>query len=137
MRNPGFALRFESELAHMLRQEGRIEDARPLYRRVIREWQDLGRRAAVANIVENFAFMARVEGQTERASRLLGAAEAIRDEINMDMTPWEREEYEREVTALRETLPAGTLAAEWAVGRAMTLDEAVDFAIQATPRPAE
>ena len=130
MKNRGFALRFESELAHMLRQEGRIDDARPVYRQAIREWQDLGRRAAVANMLENFAFMARTDGQPERATRLLGAAEAIRDEIHVDMTPWEREEYNRELVLLRQELPSSPLAAEWAAGRAMTLDEAVDYAVE-------
>jgi hypothetical protein len=129
MKNRGFALQFESELAHMLRHEGRIDDARPIYRQAIREWQDLGRRAAVANMLENFAFIARAEGQSERAARLLGAAEPIRDEIRVDMTPWEREEYEREVAALRESLPPASFVAAWAAGRALTLDEAVDFAV--------
>jgi predicted ATPase/class 3 adenylate cyclase len=127
--NRGFAAVMQSDLGHMLRQAGRRDEALIVYRDTIREWQDLGRRAAVANMLENFAFMARAEGQPDRAARLLGAAEAIRDEIQVDMTPWEREEYEREVAALREVLPDETFAAEWAAGRGLTLDEAVDFAV--------
>jgi hypothetical protein len=44
------------------------------------------------------------------------------------MTPWEREEYDREVTALQASLPAGELSTAWMAGRALSLDEAVDYA---------
>ena len=129
LQNRTFATIMESDLAHMLRQVGRREDARPIYRQAIRAWQDMGARAAVANMLECFAFMARADETPERAAELLGAAEAIRDEIHIDMTPWERREYDFEVAVLRETLPVELLAAEWANGRALTLDEAVDLAV--------
>jgi hypothetical protein len=58
-----------------------------------------------------------------------GATEAIRDEINVARTPWERREYEQETAALRDALPLDAIDAAWAAGRAMTLDEAVDFAV--------
>ena len=129
MGNRGFAAIMQSDLAHMLRQEGRIDEARPIYLHAIREWQDLGRRASVANMLESFAFVARADGQPVRAARLLGAAEALRDRIHVDMTPWEREEYDRDLAALRETLPADVLAAEWAAGRKLDMDAAVDYAV--------
>lgn len=129
LQNRTFATIMESDLAHMLRQIGRREDARPIYRQAIRTWQDMGARAAVANMLECFAFMARADESPERAAELLGAAEAIRDEIHIDMTPWERREYETEVAALRETLPVEPLVAGWRNGRALTLDEAVDLAV--------
>jgi predicted ATPase/class 3 adenylate cyclase len=130
LRSRFFACVLESDLAHHLRRAGRPDDARPIYRRAIREWQDMGRRAAVANMLENFAFMARGEGQIERAARLFGAAGAIRDEIQIDMSPWEREEYDREVTALRTSMPVEEFWQAWAIGQEMKLDEAVDYAIE-------
>ena len=46
-----------------------------------------------------------------RERRLLGAAEALRETIQVDMTAWERQEYDLELAALHEILPAATLAA--------------------------
>jgi hypothetical protein len=69
-------------------------------------------------------------GQGERAARLYGAAEALRE---MTGTPIQyaghRALYERQVEALREQLDARTLEAAWAEGRAMTLEEAVAEAL--------
>ena len=118
-----------SNLGHLLRRQGRYREALDLYHVAIREWNDLGGRAAVANMLENYAFIARAESHPQRAARLLGAAEAVRDTTHADMTPWERTEYEGEVAALRDRLPPGALAAEWAAGRGLSLDEAVDFAV--------
>lgn len=119
----------QSNLGHLLRRQGRYREALDLYHVAIREWNDLGGRAAVANMLENYAFIARAESQPQRAARLLGAAEAVRDTTHADMTPWERTEYEREVAVLRDSLSTDTLAAEWAAGRELSLDEAVDFAV--------
>ena len=129
LHNRRFATIMESDLAHMLRQEGRIEEARPIYNRTIHEWHDLGARAPVANMLESFAFIARADNLPERATRLLGAAEALRETIQVDMTAWERQEYDLELAALHEILPAATLAAEWAAGRALEMDAAVDYAV--------
>jgi tetratricopeptide (TPR) repeat protein len=128
-RTPQFDARVASELAHALRRAGRVDEALPAYRVSIRKWLDLGRRPAIANQLESFAFIARASGQPERAAQLLGAAEAIREAVHVDMSPWERDEYEREVAALREALPADQLSAEWAAGRALDLDAAVNLAV--------
>jgi len=127
--NQNFAAILRSDLGHVLRQVGSLREAFDIYTESIREWQYLGRRSAVANMLENFAFIARAEGQPQRAARLLGAADAMREEIHIDMAAWEREEYDREMATLRASLPREAFAAEWAAGRALTLDEAVDFAV--------
>jgi hypothetical protein len=124
------AARFASELAHIERQSGELDTAQKLYRDTILQWKDLGQRAAVAHQFECFGFIAQAQGQPNRAVRLLGAADRLREAIGAPMTDFERAEYIREITALREQLDEATFAAEWVTGCAMSMDEAVAYAIQ-------
>jgi len=118
-----------SELAHVARQAGELAQARQLYQQNLPRWVDLGHRPAIAHELECLAFIARAQAAPERAARLFGAAEALREATGAPMAAHERPEYEREVTALRAEWPAPELEAAWAAGRALTLDEAVAHAL--------
>ncbi|HEU0294900.1 MAG TPA: adenylate/guanylate cyclase domain-containing protein [Anaerolineales bacterium] len=74
-----------SELAHLERRQGRFEQAKTLYRETIQEWQRLGHRAAIAHQLECFAFIAKAQEEAERAARLFGAAEILREQLNIPM----------------------------------------------------
>ena len=124
-----FAAITESEFAHTLRRLGRLEEARALYRRALPQWHNAGLRAAVANLLENIAFMERADGQPERAVRLLGAADQLRRAVEADMSPWERAEYDREVAALRAELSPEAFARVWDEGRSLSIDAAVEHAL--------
>ncbi|MEN4042869.1 MAG: adenylate/guanylate cyclase domain-containing protein [Anaerolineaceae bacterium] len=118
-----------SELGHIYRQAGDYGAAKEVYRQTIRAWYDLGHRAAVANQLECFAFIARVEGEPLRAVRLLGAAEALREEVDAIMTDYERPEYEQEVSELRNLVDEQAFARLWTEGRLLPLEEAVKLAV--------
>jgi hypothetical protein len=45
------------------------------------------------------------------------------------MTPPEREEYEREVADLKANMDEKEFGSLWADGRSMTMDEAIEFAV--------
>jgi hypothetical protein len=119
-----------SETAHMERLEGHYEKAAQMYRNTIVEWKRLGHRAAVANQLECFAFLAKIQEQPERAAKLFGAAEAIREIINIPMNGMEQIEYDREVAELRAGMNETEFNKMWAEGRSMSLEQAVEFAIQ-------
>jgi len=119
-----------SELGHMERVEGHYDTATVLYGETILEWKRLGHRAAVANQLECFAFIAKIHEQPERASKLFGAAEALREIINIQMTDLERVEYEREVADVKANLDEKIFASLWAAGRALTMDEAIELALE-------
>jgi hypothetical protein len=118
-----------SELAHMERLEGHHEEATAMYRETILEWKRLGHRAAVANQLECFAFIAKAKEQPEHAAKLFGAAEALRELINIQMTELERAEYEREVNDLQANMDQKTFASLWTEGRAMTMEQAIQLAV--------
>jgi len=119
----------KSDLAHILRYEGNFPQAMSSYHETIKEWQRMGHRSAVAHQLECLAFIAKSLEQTEKATRLLGAAEALRQKIEIDMTPPEREEYEREVADLKANMDEKEFTSLWADGRSMTMDEAIEFAV--------
>jgi tetratricopeptide (TPR) repeat protein len=119
----------KSDLAHVLRYEGDYHQAIPVYHETIKEWQRMGHRAAVAHQLECLAFIARALEQAEKATKLLGAAEALRQRIEIDMTPIEREGYEKEVADLRANMDEKEFSSLWAEGRSMTMDEAINLAL--------
>jgi predicted ATPase/class 3 adenylate cyclase len=119
----------KSEYAHMDRYEGHIEKAEPVYRETIREWQRLGHRAAVANQIECLAFIAIAHEQPERAIKLLGAAEALREFINIDMSHFERIEYESKIKELKENIDEMEFDSLWLEGRSKSMEQAVEMAL--------
>ncbi len=120
-----------SELAHLERRQGHIPEAKKLYRETMREWQELGHRAAIAHQLECFAMLAKAGEDGQRAARIFGAAEALRERINIPMQPVERIEYDREVHELRGGMNQGEFAKYWAVGRILSMEEAIRFALEA------
>ncbi len=124
-----FALSSQSELAHVLRRDGRLDEAEAEYRQTIHGWQRSGNRGAVAHQLESFAFLALARGATERATRLFGAADALRGVAGAHMTALEREVYDAEILGLRGALNEATFSEAWAEGRGMTSEEAVAFAL--------
>ncbi|MDQ4036459.1 MAG: adenylate/guanylate cyclase domain-containing protein [Chloroflexota bacterium] len=126
----GMMLVARSDLAHALRLNGIAGEAVDIYRRTLHAWQHAGNRGAIANQLESVAFVALERDEAGRAARLLGAAEAIREDARAPMLSWERFEYDRAVEALRHRLDADDLASALADGRRLGVDAAVAEALE-------
>jgi predicted ATPase/class 3 adenylate cyclase len=120
----------QSEFGHMQRYEGHFDKAEQTYRETIVAWQKIGHFAAVAHQLELFAFIAFAHGQSQRAARLFGAAEALREHVNIQMSHFERLEYDKQVAELRHSMDERALRDFWAEGRGMTTEQAVQFALE-------
>jgi len=118
-----------SDLAHILRREGKLDEALAAYRETIKEWQRIGHRAAIAHQLECMAFIAKSMEDPDKALMLFGAAEEIRKKIRIDMTAQEREVYEKEVADLKSNIDEKTFSSRWKEGRSLTVEKAVEFAI--------
>jgi len=59
----------------------------------------------------------------------MGAAEALRERINVTMMQVERFEYDQLVSILREQMDDATFQEMWDEGRAMTMEQAIRLAI--------
>jgi predicted ATPase len=123
----------KSDLAHLERNLGNHARALELYRETIIAFRDVSQRGAVAHQLECFAFIAIAQKQLDRAVRLFGAAEAWREQGGTSMTPLEQTEYQQQVQFVRAHLDPQSLNKTWAEGRALTLEQAIQYATEAGP----
>jgi len=86
---------------------------------------EIGAQAHAAPVVEGMASIAVGQGQMDRAARLFGAAEAMRERIQVPLPPADRPDYERNLGTVKEQLSEEALASAWQKGRAMTTDEII------------
>ena len=77
------------------------------------------------------------QGQTERAARLLGTAEALREAIGAPLPSAHRADYERLVVTVRARLGEGTFEQAWSQGRVMPLEQAIEYALGKGPATSE
>jgi non-specific serine/threonine protein kinase len=83
----------------------------------------------IACCLVGFAVVASRDGQPERAARLLGAAVRLLDTIKAELAPADRSDYEASVAGVRAQLSPQTFAEAWAHGQALTLEQAIAYAI--------
>jgi tetratricopeptide (TPR) repeat protein len=110
-----------------LRQNGPAA-ARTLLERAFRvRWQD-GAMALVCYSLEDFAVMAAMEGEPDRALRLIGAAQQLRRSLGASpVPPWGDERDELLLPARRELGPRAVRLEQ--EGARMQLDDAVAYAL--------
>ena len=95
----------------------------------------LGEKQFITRSLDYMAAVASMQGAHARAARLFGAGEALRGAVGASVLPFYRADYERGVAAARDGLDEQSFAAAWARGRAMTLDEAVEYALEVEEPP--
>ncbi len=125
-----FELATRSELGHIARHTGDLQQAKQIYHETIMGWKDLGNRGAIAHELECFAFIAIAEEEPQRALKLFGAAEALREKAQSPMTDQERIEYDEAVAQMRELLNASEFNSRWSDGRTMSMGQAIAFALE-------
>jgi predicted ATPase len=79
--------------------------------------------------LERCAWIAADVHQPQRAAHLMGAAEAARERIGWPFPPGEKPLSDRHLAQVRAALNSEDFTAAWAEGRAMTLDQAIDYAL--------
>lgn len=90
--------------------------------------RELGDGEGIAMCLAGLAGIAGVEGQPERAARLFGAAQALYERIGaVDRS--DRARYDPNISGVRAQLSEEVLAAAWAEGRSMTLEQAIAYAL--------
>ncbi len=110
-------------------QKGDARQAASRYKETLALFWELGIDRNIAYSLEGLAHVATVCRQPERAARLLGAAEALRESSDQALFPRELIKHERFLEELRPHLDPATWSACWAEGRAMTLEAAVTYAL--------
>jgi predicted ATPase len=124
-------------MRHLERDEGNYGRARAHYQESLLLRRELGSLFELAQSLEDLAALAGRERQAERAIRLLGAGEAFCETLGARPPVAIAAEYERTVAEGRATLGEAAFAAAWTEGRAMSLEEAVAFALEARDAPSD
>jgi non-specific serine/threonine protein kinase len=83
------------------------------------EWQMMG-----------LAAVAGAKGEVERAARLFGASEALRESIGISRFPCYQVDMDRDVAAARTQLDEETWQQSYDEGQAMSMEQAVDYALE-------
>ena len=94
---------------------------------------ELGNKAAVAWALEGLAEVVSRQGAVARSARLLGAANGLRQAVAVPLPPAARKRLERLLGTLRAQISEAAWTAAWAEGRAMSLEQAVAYALEQEP----
>jgi non-specific serine/threonine protein kinase len=97
----------------------------------------LGARSRIPRCLERWAAFAVARGRAAVAVRLAGAADALRAVLGDPLSAAQLAERERILLPTRSALSAEAAKQEWALGRAMTMEEAIDLALGVAAAPAE
>jgi len=108
--------------------QGNAERAAALFKESLVLRKERGDKNGIAASIDALACAAVTQGQLEKSARLFGAADALRETIHTTVPPAQRAEYVRHMATLRAQLDETAFAAGWAEGRAMTLEQAVEYA---------
>jgi len=104
--------------------------AQSSFQESLRLWQELGDRREFAAALEDLGRLAVGRGQLERAIHLIGSAAALRDATGNQFTPDDQAKLDRDLELTSAALGADRRAAAWAKGRAMSLEQAVAYAME-------
>jgi tetratricopeptide (TPR) repeat protein len=111
------------------RLEGDYARALSEYRESLTLAREIGYRPLVAEVFKSLAGLATAQGYIERAGRLFGATEVLRE--SMGMFPlYMRRQYEQDVARARSLIDEEAFAVAWEAGRAMTWEQAVTYALE-------
>jgi len=97
--------------------------ARALFKESLDIAREVGDKVLIASGLESLAGVVAAQGEPVWATRLWGAAEALRETIGAPMPPVEHASYERATVAVHVYLGERTFAAVWAEGGTMTPEQ--------------
>jgi non-specific serine/threonine protein kinase len=111
--------------------------ARTFFRHSLEIAVKIGDKTSVPLALEGLAGVHGVQGHPRRAARLLGWADALRKAINLPVQSGDRADYDSFVSAARGALADAAFTAAWNEGAAMTLEQAVEHALEDVPAAIE
>ena len=104
---------------------GEIESAETHFLESLELVREIGDQRSLADWLEGWAGRCLARGDAKRGVLLLGAADALRETIGAARPPDYRRWYDELLAAATETMPADTVQASLAAGRALSAEAAV------------
>jgi predicted ATPase/two-component SAPR family response regulator len=93
--------------------------------------RELGDRLGAPYFAEGLAKSGAMRKRPERAVRLWGAADALREQMGVSLSRFDlaNSDYEQDLAAVRSALDESTFEAAWAEGRAMSFEQTMEYAL--------
>jgi tetratricopeptide (TPR) repeat protein len=110
---------------------GHLQEAKSLYQESLAIRRETGDEPGIADCLEGLAIIAAAHASPERAVRLSARAELLRASTgSVRNEPDFKIDFERHLTALRDTMGEEAFAMAWAEGRAISLQAAISDALE-------
>jgi non-specific serine/threonine protein kinase len=111
--------------------QGDHEQAAVVFEEDMRLLRELRDKTGIVYGLLGVAGVAALKGQSTRASKLCGASEILRESFGLPLTPMVRDHYDYEglVAAARAGLDEAAFRGAWSEGRAMSPEQAIDYAL--------
>jgi tetratricopeptide (TPR) repeat protein len=118
-----------NNLGNAARAQGDYALAFNMYEESLAINRALGDRGAIAYLLEDIGCLAVLEDRPERALRLCGAAEALRQAIDSLLPPTDLEALDQRLEPARQALGEKATAEALAGGRTMSMERAIELAL--------
>ncbi len=118
-----------AELGELACEQGDYTTSRSLYHEGMVIFGELGDIRGVARLFESFTRLAIAQDQFERALMLAGAANAVRQQQGVPLSPDEQAQMEISLERVRQAVPRSTQEAAWMSGAAMSIERAIEYAL--------
>jgi uncharacterized protein HemY len=122
------------DLGSVVLSQGDYRRARQLYKVSLALFSEQGNKRCIAYALEGLGIVHETEGQNAETARqaaaLWAAAAALRQEVGAPLPVSERDEVEQAQTRARTRVDAATWTAAWAGGEALTLEQAIAYAME-------
>jgi predicted ATPase len=128
--NATFVARTVGYLGYAALLRGESALAEGLFAESLAAFLKLEEKRGVAEGLDGLAVVSASNKRTAKASRLAGAAEAIRQQLGIHPLPTDRSIREYYLQMAREGLGESAWKAAWEEGKAMSLEEAIEYAHQ-------
>jgi predicted ATPase/DNA-binding SARP family transcriptional activator len=129
-------LSIEASCLHVLGgwalHHGDIERAVSLHRSALEIRRGLGTKREIAFSLSSFGWICAVRGMPEDAARMWGSESALREEIRAPAPDQETRDFALRHASAREACGPEKFGAAWNEGRAMTIIEAMEYALAVT-----
>jgi tetratricopeptide (TPR) repeat protein len=120
-------------LGNLAQRQGDAGQAKVLLAESLALFEESGNLVGVTAYLEGMAEVATLQEQLARMVVLFGAAATLRTRLGTLPYPAEQAAYDRQLVRARDRLGADAFDASWAEGRAMTLEQAIAYALGTRP----
>jgi predicted ATPase len=118
-----------ARMAFTLLQEGEIAKAREKFEMILQKFHQDDNVIGVVYTLEGFASLHLNQGQPERASRLIGWTDFMRDEIGSHRPPIEQADIDKWIAACLALIGENVFSDAYDDGKKMSTEEAVTYAL--------